>query len=96
MGEPILSPLAAKLGEPFVLDAGRAAVCSEVIERGEPRPRRGCVRMPARAGSNNNRAARRDGVGRSKRVGPHDFEDALSQNIWPCIASARPAVVRDE
>jgi hypothetical protein len=85
MGEPILSPLAAKLGEPFVLDAGRAAVCLDVIERGEPRPRRGCVRMPARAGSND-RAARSHGVGRARTVGPHDFKDAPAQNIRPCIA----------
>lgn len=39
-----------KLEEPFVLEAGRAAVSSDVIERGEPRPQRGRVRMSSPAG----------------------------------------------
>ena len=33
-----MSPLAAKWEAPFVLEAGREAVSSDVIERGESRP----------------------------------------------------------
>ena len=62
MGEPILSS-STKLGEPFVLDLGRVAVCLDVIERGEPRPRRGRVRLPAIAGP----AALSEGAQREQR-----------------------------